>query len=114
MAIGIAFLATAALLLALLPGAALAGSKPSWDGIWVGKLNNSEPVSVTILGGKVVSYAIRGGQPFGIGYRKVTMTSVSFGDHGNYDVKITKTGKSVATGLAHSPMGDGSGTLNRQ
>jgi len=114
MVIGIMFLGTAVLLSAFLPSAALAGSKSPWDGIWVGKLNNSEPVSITITGGKVVSYEIRGGQPFGIGYSTVTMTSVFFGDHENYDVKITKTGKSVAKGFAHSPMGDGSGTLNRQ
>ena len=102
---------------ALLPIAAQAASdklEKSWDGTWVGMLNESEPVSVTISGGKVVSYAIRGGQPFGIGYSEVTHKTVSFGDHSNYDVKITKVGGSTASGVAHGPMGDGSARLTKQ
>jgi hypothetical protein len=102
--------------LALLATAApsQAGSDKSWDGTWAGLLNNSEPVSVTISGGKVVGYAIRGGEPFGIGYSKVTLTSVSFGDHDNYTVTITKTGTRSATGTAQSPLGTGSASLIKQ
>jgi hypothetical protein len=97
---------------ALAPVAAQAGS--SWDGAWTGKLNN-EPVSVTICGGKVVSYAIRGGQPFSINYSHVTLTTVSFGDVDNYTVKITKTGNATASGFVHTTMmGDGSAMLTRQ
>jgi hypothetical protein len=100
-------------LAALTPVAAQAGS--SWDGDWAGMLNNSEPVSVTISGGKVVSYAIRGGQPFAIGYSKVTMRAVSFGDTANYAVTITKVGGAKASGFVHTTMmGDGSATLTRQ
>src|SRR5882724_7307844 len=101
------------LLLIAVPLAALgsapasqAASNRSWDGTWAGLLNNVEPVSVTIAGGKVVSYAIRGGAPFGIEYCNVTMNSVSFGDRDNYNVKITKTSARTAVGFAHSPMGD--------
>ena len=97
----------------LVPSASLAGSA-SWDGTWSGMLNKSEPVSVTIAGGKVVGYAIRGGEPFGIGYSKVTLTSVSFGDHDNYSVTITKTGARSATGKAQSPLGTGSASLIKQ
>ena len=102
--------------LALLATAApsQAGSDKSWDGTWAGLLNNSEPVSVTISDGKVVGYAIRGGEPFGIGYNKVTLTSVSFGDHDNYTVTITKTGTESATGTAQSPLGTGSASLIKQ
>lgn len=94
--------------------AAQAASDRSWDGTWAGLLNNSEPVSVTIAGGKVVHYAIRGGEPFGIEYCNVTVNSVSFGDRDNYKVKITKTSAKTAVGFAHSPMGDGSAPLTKQ
>ena len=115
MMIGRQFLALA-VPLAVLAGAApsQAGSNQTWDGTWSGLLNNSEPVSVTISGGKVVGYAIRGGEPFGIGYSKVTLTSVSFGDHDNYSVTITKTGARSATGKAQSPLGTGSASLIKQ
>jgi hypothetical protein len=115
MMIGRQFLALA-VPLALLAGAApsKAGSNQTWDGTWSGMLNNSEPVSVTISGGKVVGYAIRGGSPFGIGYSKVTLTSVSFGDNDNYSVKIIKTGAKSATGTADGPLGHGSASLTRQ
>jgi hypothetical protein len=80
----------------------------------VGLLNKSEPVSVTIAGGKVVGYAIRGGEPFGIEYSRITLTTVSFGDRGNYVVRITKTGATTASGTAHGPLGDGSASLKKQ
>ena len=90
-----------------------ASSNRSWDGTWAGMLNNSEPVSVTISGGKVVSYEIRGGAPFGIAYSAVTLNTVSFGDHDNFAVKIIKTSARTALGVAHGPMGDGSAPLTR-
>jgi len=102
-----------ATLASLTPAAAQAGSP--WDGAWAGMLNKTEPVSVTISGGKVVSYAIRGGQPFAIGYSKVTLKAVSFGDSENYAVTITKLGGAKASGFVHTTMmGDGSATLTRQ
>lgn len=115
MRLGCQLLSIALPLAVLLPStASQAASNQSWDGTWAGLLNNSEPVSITIAGGKVVGYAIRGGAPFGIQYSKVTVTTVSFGDHDNYDVKITKTGARTALGTAHSPLGDGSASLSKQ
>ena len=113
MELGRGFVFALAAFAALTSAAAHAGS--SWDGAWAGMLNNSEPVSVTISGGKVVSYAIRGGQPFAIGYSKVTLKAVSFGDASNYAVTITKVGAAKASGFVHTTMmGDGSATLTRQ
>jgi hypothetical protein len=108
------FLLAAASLAILSSAAAQAASKPSWNGTWIGLLNNSEPVSITIANGRVVSYAIRGGQPFGIGYSQVTLKTVSFGDHDNYDVRIIKTSETTAAGSAHSPLGDGEAILTRR
>ena len=98
----------------LCTSASHAASNRSWDGTWAGLLNNSEPVSVTIAGGKVVGYVIRGGTPFDIQYSNVTVTSVSFGDHDNFTVKITKTSDRTAVGVAHSPLGEGSAPLTKQ
>jgi hypothetical protein len=115
MRLGRRFYLVVVLLAAFSPVAAHAGPNASWDGTWVGMLNNAEPVSVTIAGGKVIGYAIRGGQPFGIGYSKITLSTVSFGDNDNYSVKITKIGAAKASGVAHTTMmGDGSATLTRQ
>jgi hypothetical protein len=113
MAVGRRFVFAFVTLAAFAPAAVQAGS--SWDGAWTGKLNNSEPVSVTISGGKVVGYAIRDGQPFSINYSRVTLSTVSFGDVDNYTVKITKTGNATASGFVHTTMmGDGSAMLTRQ
>jgi hypothetical protein len=106
---------TCALLAILLPQAnCLAASNNSWDGTWSGMLNNKEPVTVTISGGRVVAYSIRGGELFPIGFNKVTVNSVSFGDNSNYGVNIQRTGEKSALGKAHGPMGDGSAQLLRQ
>jgi hypothetical protein len=113
MAIGL--FSTCALLAVLLPQAnCLAASDQSWDGTWSGMLNNKEPVTVTISDGKVGAYSIRGGEPFPIGFNKVTVNSVSFGDNSNYSVNIQRTGGKSALGKAHGPMGDGSASLVRQ
>jgi hypothetical protein len=97
----------------LVPSASLAGSA-SWDGTWSGMLNKSEPVSVTIAGGKVVGYSIRGVAPYGIEFSSVSRTTVSFGDRANYNVKITKKGEKSAQGFAHGPMGDGVAFLTKE
>jgi hypothetical protein len=104
----------ALLAIAIVPAAARQASNASWDGTWTGVVNTSEPVSVTISQGKVVSYAIRGGQPFDIGYSQVDRRSVAFGDHANFDVKITRVDNMTASGFAHSPLGDGSATLTKR
>jgi hypothetical protein len=111
----IGFLSTFALIAALVPLAnCQAASNGSWDGTWSGMLNNKEPVSVTIAAGKVVSYAIRGVEPFPIGFNSVTTTAVSFGDSANYAVSIKRTGGRSALGTAHGQMGNGSASLTRQ
>jgi hypothetical protein len=113
MELGRGFVFALTALAALTPAAAYAGS--GWDGAWAGMLNKTEPVTVTISGGKVVSYEIRGGQPFAIGYSKVTLKAVSFGDSSNYAVTITKVGAAKASGFVHTTMmGDGAATLTRQ
>jgi hypothetical protein len=110
-----ALLPTCALIAVLLPHAnCLAASDRSWDGTWSGLLNKTEPVSVTIAGGNVVAYSIRGGEPFPIGFNKVTVNTVSFGDNTHYNVSIQRTGGKSALGRAHGPMGDGSASLVRQ
>jgi hypothetical protein len=96
----------------LIPSASLAAS--AWDGTWSGMLNKSEPVSVTIVGGKVVGYKIRGFSPYGIEFSSVSRTTVAFGDHTNYTVKITKKSEKSAQGFAHGPMGDGVASLTKE
>jgi hypothetical protein len=105
---------TYALLAAFIAPNCFAASAQSWDGTWSGMLNDKEPVSVTIAAGKVVAYTISGGQPFPIGYNKVTTKTVSFGDDRHYAVSIQRTGGKSAVGKAHGPMGDGSASLIRQ
>jgi hypothetical protein len=98
----------------LVPLPAQAGSANPWDGTWSGVLNKSDPVSVTIADGKVVAYSIRGATPYPIQFSRVTYTTVSFGDRTNYNVRIVKVGDKVASGFAHSPIGDGSASLTKQ
>ena len=106
-------LAIIAPLALLVPSASRAASTHYWDGTWSGMLNNIEPVSVTIAGGKVVGYTISGAAPYPVQFSSVTPTVVSFGDHANYSVKLTKKGEKSALGFAHSPMGDGSASLTK-
>jgi hypothetical protein len=112
MAIGL--FSTCALLAVLVPANCFGASTRSWDGTWSGMLNNRDAVYVTIANGKVVAYSIRGGEPFPIGFNKVTAGSVSFGDNTNYSVSIQRTGGKSALGKARGPMGDGSAQLVRQ
>ena len=93
---------------------AQAGSGSVWDGTWSGVLNKTDTVSVTITDGKVVAYSIRGAAPYPIQFSKVTYSTVSFGDLANYNVRITKKGAKLASGFAHSPLGDGSASLTKQ
>src|SRR5271155_3042141 len=57
-------------------------SHSSWDGTWEGMLNKTDPVSVTIAGGKVVGYTIRGFTPLPIQSASVGRSSVSRDWHG--------------------------------
>jgi len=101
-------------LVTLVPLAAVAGSNTSWEGTWSGSLKTGDMVSVTIAGGKVVGYSIRGAEPFPIQYSEITARTISFGDHQNYWVKLIKENDRTAFGTAHSPAGDGSASLTKQ
>ena len=104
----------AAIVMATLPAPAQAASVNAWDGTWSGVLNKTDTVSVMITDGKVVAYSIRGAAPYPIQFSNVTYSTVSFGDLANYNVRITKKGAKLASGFAHSPLGDGSASLTKQ
>jgi hypothetical protein len=91
-----------------------AGSRPSWDGTWSGLLNKTEPVSVTIAGGKVVGYTIRGFAPLGIEAASVTGNRVSLVIGADYHVSLTKRTERAAFAMAHGPLGTGTASLIRQ
>lgn len=57
---------------------AYTGPRSSWDGTWSGMLNKTEPVSVTIAGGKVMGYTIRGFVPLGSKPRALQGTGFPF------------------------------------
>jgi hypothetical protein len=93
---------------------AYAGSRSSWDGTWSGMLNKTEPVSVTIAGGKVVGYTIRGFAPLGIEAASVTGNRVSLLIGADYHVSLTKRSERAALGMARGPLGSGTASLIRQ
>jgi hypothetical protein len=106
-------LAIAVFALANVAGAEAAYKSP-WDGIWEGMLNKTEPVSVTIAGGKVVGYTIRGFTPLPIQSASISRSSVSLVIGADYHVRLTKEGDRAAIGVAHGPLGDGTASLIRQ
>jgi hypothetical protein len=93
---------------------AYAGSSSSWDGTWSGMLNKTEPVSVTIAGGKVVGYTIRGFAPLGIEAASVTGNRVSLLIGADYHVSLMKRSERAAFGMARGPFGNGTASLIRQ
>jgi hypothetical protein len=93
---------------------AYSGSSSSWDGTWSGMLNKTEPVSVTIAGGKVVGYTIRGFAPLGIEAASVTGNRVSLLIGADYHVSLTKRSERAAFGMAQGPLGNGTASLIRQ
>jgi hypothetical protein len=109
-------LLTAFLPMLLLQGrAADAQSQSMWDGVWtgvVGKVDPS-PISILIAKDKVVSYTVRGA-PFDIQFSRVTPTSVSFGDHEHYFMKLKKTSDATASGQVHGRIGYGAVSLSKQ
>jgi hypothetical protein len=94
-------------------GATRAAGERSWDGAWTGSLRNISPISVTIEGDKVVSYAVKGAR-LPIAYGKVAPGSVSFGDRDNYSMTLTRTGEATALARYHGRMGFATATLTRQ
>ena len=89
-------------------------SHSSWDGTWEGMLNKTDPVSVTIAGGKVVGYTIRGFTPLPIESASVSRSSVSLVIGTVYRVRIMKQSGRTAVGVAHGPLGNGTASLVRQ
>jgi hypothetical protein len=86
----------------------------SWDGIWAGMLNKTEPVSVTISGSKVTAYTIRGMMPLAIQSSIVGLRAASFVVGADYSVRLIKRGERVALAVAHGPLGNWTASLIRQ
>jgi hypothetical protein len=77
-------------------------------------LNKTEPVSLTISGGRVVGYTIRGFAPYPVESFRVTPTRISVRIGSNYFVSVTKTGRGAAFGTARGPLGTGTAALRRE
>jgi hypothetical protein len=99
----------------LLASPAFAQDQKSWDGVWTGVQGkeHAAPIQLSISDGKVVSYTLEG-SPFNVQYSSITPTSVSFGDHDHYFVKLKRTGDTTAMGKIHGRIGTGALTLTRQ
>ncbi len=89
----------------------------SWDGTWTGALGGlageTSPISITIAGGKVTSYTVRGA-PFDIQYSNVTPMKVFFGDRDHYSVRLTKISDTTASARAHGRIGYARASLTKQ
>jgi len=107
------FLVTGASLTLIAVGAFASPLNP-WDGTWAGLLNKSEPVSVTVVSGKVVGYTIRGLVPIAIESSSVTENKISLRIGADYHINITKTREGAAYGVARGPLGSGTASLLRQ
>jgi hypothetical protein len=107
--------------IALLPGLlfasgfACAQEAQSWDGIWTGieGKNASPTIQIAIVDGKVISYTLNGAA-FTVQYSNVTPTTVSFGDHDHYFVKLKRTGETTAAGHFHDRAGAAGVTLTKE
>lgn len=107
--------------IALLPGLlfasgfARAQQAPSWDGIWTGVEGKiaSAPIQIAIVDGKVISYTLQGA-PFAVAYSNVTSTTLSFGDHDHYFVKLKRTGETTAAGHFHDRAGASAVALTKE
>jgi hypothetical protein len=80
----------------------------------VSMLNKTEPVSVTIAGGKVVGYTIRGFAPLAIEAASVTGNRVSLLIGADYHVSLMRRSERAAFGMARGPLGNGTASLIRQ
>lgn len=93
---------------------ALAASMKEWDGTWSGAWGGSpsQTTSVTVAGGRVVSYEYQGvSHP--VATSKVTATKVIYEDQGN-TVTMTKNSATTATAALHSSQGDATAELTKQ
>jgi len=108
------FLAPGGAALTLAAVSVFASPLDPWDGTWTGMLNKSEPVSVTVVSGKVVGYTIRGLVPIAIESSSVTKNRISLRIGADYHISITKTRDGAAYGVARGPLGNGTASLLRQ
>jgi hypothetical protein len=103
------------MLLAAAP--AVRAQSASWDGAWKGAMGRlpgeASPISVTIAGGKVTSYMVRGA-PFDIQYSNVTPTAAAFGDRDHYGATLTRTSNTTAQLIVHGRIGVGRASLTKQ
>lgn len=89
-----------------------AAPKSAWDGTWSGSWGGQRPTSITIAGGRVVSYEYQGvSTP--VAKSIVTPTRVSYGENGT-TVALTKTTKTTAFAELHSSDGDATAELTKQ
>ncbi len=111
------FLLLAVLSALLIPVAAARAQDLSWDDVWTGAIGRlpgeASPISITIAGGKVTGYTVRGA-PFDIQYNNLTPTTVTFGDRDHYSVKLNKTSNTTASARVHGRIGYGHATLTKQ
>jgi hypothetical protein len=105
---------SAAVMIAALSSAALAGPATRWDGTWSGAWGGkaSEATSVTIAGQRVVSYEYQGvSHP--VASSNVTPTKITYEDQGN-TVTLIKKSETNASAALHSQQGDATAELTRQ
>jgi hypothetical protein len=89
-----------------------AAPKASWNGTWAGSWGGRDPTSITIAGGRVISYEYQGAST-PVAKSKVTPKRVIYVSNGT-TVTLTKTGKTTAHAALHSSQGDATAELTRQ
>ena len=88
-----------------------AAPKTAWDGTWSGSWGGQRPTSITIYGGRVISYEYQGvSTP--VAMSKVTPTRVSYGENGT-TVALTKISRTTAYAKLHGPEGDATAELTK-
>ena len=113
MTIGRRFLLIGIPLALLASSATHAQDHGSWEGTWVGLLDKTAPIAITIADDKVVSYTIKGA-PHDIQYNKITATTASFGDRDHYFMKLTRTSDTTASARVHGRLGYLYASLTKQ
>ena len=106
------WLLAAALVVASSP-AALAASQTGWDGTWSGAWGGdpSQATSVTVVGGRVVSFTYQGLSP--VASSDVTATTITYQDQGNF-VTLTKRSETTADAALHTPQYNATAVLTRR
>jgi hypothetical protein len=84
-----------------------------WNGVWAGELGTHSKVSLTVVNDRVKNYQY-GGAPVQVSYNKVAGTTLSFGDHDNYNITLKLVGAGVANGTYHGRHGFVAVSLKKQ